>query len=115
MNAPSSATGPFRMQLRVTVAPADEADFEKAWLEMAAAAGRQEANLGQWLCRDLDTPGVYHVITDWTDRAAFREFAATPDHALHAARLKELWQDRSLTSLHVVHRIPGHLAGRPSP
>lgn len=115
MSGPDPADEPYRMQLRVTIEPADQAEFEKAWLDMAALAERQPANLGQWLCRDLDDAGVYHVISDWTDRAAFRAFTATPGHAEHTARLRELWRDRSVAAMSIVHGLPGRRTEQRAP
>nr|ASA49559.1 monooxygenase [Actinoallomurus sp.] len=106
---------PFRLLIRMVVAPADQAEFEKVWLEMAATAERHPANVAQWLAKDRNDPEVYYIASDWTDHAAYREFIAGPGHAEHAARLKELRREQTLTSMSLLHHLVGPASRRPEP
>ena len=100
----------FRVLLEMDVAPAQAAQFEAAWSEVAGVVATNPANRGQALMRDCDHPGRYHVLSDWTDEDAFRRFERSAEHAGNRARLAPYRAGVAMTTLHVLVQVPGRAA-----
>jgi len=97
----------FRVMLRMQIKPGMEADFERVWLEVGDSVTGHPANLGQWLSRELESEGVYYIISDWVDEPRFREFETSDRHLEHRKKLHPYRSGGSMTTMHVV----AHLAG----
>jgi heme-degrading monooxygenase HmoA len=104
-------TGTFRVLLEMHVTPAHAAEFEAAWSDVARSVSANPANLGQALMRSCDRPGQYHVLTDWTDEAAFRSFERSAEHVGHRARLAPYRTGVTMTTTHIVAELPAHPDG----
>ena len=96
----------FRVLLTMDVAPGRAAEFEAAWSAVAAVVAADPANRGQALMRSCDQPHVYHVLSDWTDEAAFRSFERSPEHAANRTRLGPYRTGVAMTTMHVVAQLP---------
>lgn len=103
----------FRVLLRMRIRDGAERDFERTWLEIGDAITGHPANLGQWLLRSGDEPGVYYIISDWTDEPSFRDFEHSPEHVTHRELLHPYRSGGTMSTMHIVHSLPG-AAGRPS-
>ncbi|MFF4775724.1 antibiotic biosynthesis monooxygenase family protein [Microtetraspora fusca] len=97
----------FRVVLDIRVRPGSEAEFERAWLEVAEGIARHPANRGQRLLRDAEDDGAYYVFTDWTDESSFREFEVSPEHARNLARLRPYRNGGSMRTMRVVYELAG--------
>jgi len=95
----------FRVLLEMDVAPIHAAEFEAAWSAVAGVVAANPANRGQALMRSCDLPNVYHVLSDWTDEAAFRSFERSPEHAANRARLAPYRTGVAMTTMHVVAEL----------
>ncbi|WP_067499167.1 antibiotic biosynthesis monooxygenase [Actinoplanes sp. TFC3] len=100
----------FRVLLRMEVRPGAGENFEKAWHEGAGVITGQRANLGQWLCRGEDEPGVYHIISDWTDEKSFREYEHSPEHLAHRQTLHPYRLRGTMATATVLADLPGAAA-----
>ncbi|MFF5211989.1 antibiotic biosynthesis monooxygenase family protein [Streptosporangium sp. NPDC000396] len=103
--------GWFRVLLDIRVRPGTEAEFERVWLDVAEGIARHPANRGQRLLRSLEEEGAYFVFTDWTDESSFREFELSAAHVDNRARLQPYRDGGSMTTMRVVHELPGPEAG----
>jgi heme-degrading monooxygenase HmoA len=97
----------FRVMLRMATHPGREADFERAWSDGAPVITGQPTNLGQWLSRSAEEPGVYWIISDWVDEASFREYEQSPEHLAHRGRLHPYRASGSMTTMHLLADLPG--------
>jgi heme-degrading monooxygenase HmoA len=97
----------FRVMLRMVTRPDHEQDFERAWSDGAPVITGQPANLGQWLSRSAEEPGVYWIVSDWVDEASFRAYERSPEHLAHRARLHPYRASGSMTTMHVLADLPG--------
>jgi heme-degrading monooxygenase HmoA len=97
----------FRVLLRMEVAPGAAPAFERVWHEGADVITGQPANLGQWLCRSEDEPDVYHIISDWTDEASFREYEHSDQHLAHRQTLHPYRLRGSMATATVLADLPG--------
>lgn len=99
----SGERGPvFRVLLRAEIAEGKEKEFEDTWLEIGEVITGQSANLGQWLMRSHDEPGVYYIISDWTDEERFRAFERSEEHVGHRSRLRPFRTNGSMVTTDVV-------------
>ncbi|GAB3153580.1 antibiotic biosynthesis monooxygenase family protein [Microbispora hainanensis] len=101
-------TAAFRVMLDMRVRPGTEADFERAWLEVARGVARHPANRGQWLSRspgDESEGTTYYVVTDWTDEPSFREFELSLEHVRNRALLQPYRNGGSMRTMHVVYEL----------
>jgi len=103
--------GAFRVMLRMQVKPGMEDEFEQTWSAVGAAVTRHRANLGQWLSRSQDEPGIYYIASDWVDEQRFREFEHSEAHVKHRAALHPLRVGGSMTTAQVVRYMPGQARG----
>jgi heme-degrading monooxygenase HmoA len=103
--------GAFRVMLRMQVKPGMEDEFEQTWSAVGAAVTRHRANLGQWLSRSQDEPGIYYIASDWVDEQRFREFEHSDAHVEHRAALQPLRVGGSMTTAQVVRYMPGRARG----
>jgi heme-degrading monooxygenase HmoA/ribosome-associated toxin RatA of RatAB toxin-antitoxin module len=92
----------FRVMLRMSIASGKEADFVRAWREIAESVSRYDANVGQWLMRSDDEAGIYYVISDWVDEASFREFERSERHLTHRRMLHPLRRSSTMITTRVV-------------
>jgi heme-degrading monooxygenase HmoA len=104
---PPPAGGTFRVMLVMHIHPGMEADFEQTWLRVGEAVTGHPANLGQWLMRSAEEPGVYHIISDWTDEPRFREFEHSAAHLAHRQKLHPFRSGGRMTTAQVVYHLPG--------
>ncbi|PKV93963.1 heme-degrading monooxygenase HmoA [Amycolatopsis echigonensis] len=104
---PGATTGSFRVLLRMQIKPGMERDFEEVWAQVGDAITEQPANLGQWLSRSDDEPGVYYIVSDWVDEPAFRTFEKSDRHLGHRTKLHPYREGGSMWTMHVVHRMIG--------
>ncbi|MBH1935799.1 antibiotic biosynthesis monooxygenase [Streptomyces sp. AV19] len=97
----------FRVMLRMDIAPGRERDFERTWERVARRIAAEPANLGQALARDVTESGVYHVVSDWTDEPAFREFERSEAHAGHRRRLRPFRLSGRMSVTRIVYELGG--------
>lgn len=95
----------FRVLLRTHIRADACAEFERVWTEVAEGIGHHPANRGQWLMAAVSEPGVYYIITDWTDEASFRAFERGPDHVRNRARLQPYRSGDSMVTTRVVREL----------
>ncbi|GAB2953553.1 antibiotic biosynthesis monooxygenase family protein [Nonomuraea fastidiosa] len=99
----------FRVLLRMRIRPGMESDFEKTWLRVGDAVTADPANRGQWLMASQDEPGVYYIVSDWTDEAGFRTFERSAEHVEHRKRLHPYRIDGSMVTSRIVYHLePAH-------
>lgn len=94
---PPPAAAGFRMMLRLEIVPGCDADFEATWRAVAAEVSQGSECLRQWLLRVPAEPGVYFIVSDWADAAAFQRFRESPGHDGHASRLKPFQRSMTVT------------------
>ncbi|MFF4403279.1 antibiotic biosynthesis monooxygenase family protein [Streptomyces sp. NPDC001262] len=97
---------PFRVMLRMQITPGLEEQFERTWQEVGDSVTSHPANLGQWLSRSLDEPGVYYIVSDWADEQRFREFETSERHVEHRRKLHPFRETGSMTTMQVVAHLP---------
>ncbi|MBB5957442.1 heme-degrading monooxygenase HmoA [Saccharothrix tamanrassetensis] len=96
----------FRVQLRMQIKPGCEQDFERVWLEVGDSVTGHPANLGQWLARSLEEPGIYYITSDWVDEPRFRQFETSERHLAHRQLLHPYRSGGSMTTMRVVAALP---------
>ncbi|MET7938189.1 antibiotic biosynthesis monooxygenase [Streptomyces sp. NPDC005322] len=102
-SAASGKRGPvFRVLLRAEIAEGKEKEFEEAWRGIGEVITGQPANLGQWLMRSHDEPGVYYIISDWIDEERFRAFERSEAHVGHRSKLQPFRTKGSMVTTDVV-------------
>jgi heme-degrading monooxygenase HmoA len=99
----------FRVMLRMEIKAGAEADFERVWLEVGDSVTGHPANLGQWLAKGIDEPGVYYIVSDWVDEPRFREFELSDGHLEHRQKLHPYRSGGSMTTMQVVHHLTGEV------
>lgn len=104
----------FRVMLRMQIKPGMEADFERVWLEIGDSVTSHPANLGQWLSRSAEEPGVYYIVSDWADEPRFREFEHSDGHLTHRQKLHPFRSGGSMTTMHVIAHLPGAATTQPA-
>lgn len=92
----------FRVLLRAEITEGKEKEFEEVWREVGGVITHQPANLGQWLMRSNDEPGVYYIISDWIDEERFREFERSDAHIGHRSKLQPFRTKGSMVTTDVV-------------
>jgi quinol monooxygenase YgiN len=97
----------FRMQIRMKVRTGRDGEFEDGWLALASAAQAHPANVDQWLARSSQEPGVYFVVSDWTDEEGYRDFLSSPGFRRTIVVLRPFLADDTMSASHVVHHLPG--------
>ncbi|HET9142522.1 antibiotic biosynthesis monooxygenase family protein [Actinophytocola sp.] len=104
----------FRVMLRMEIKPGLEADFERTWTEVGDSVVSHPANLGQWLSRSIDEPGIYYIVSDWVDEPRFREFEHSDRHLEHRQKLHPFRSGGSMVTMQVVaHLRADPEAGKP--
>jgi heme-degrading monooxygenase HmoA len=98
---------PFRVLLKMRIKPGSEQDFESTWLDIGSVITTHPANLGQWLLRSADEPGVFYIVSDWLDEARFREFEHSAAHVRHRERLHPFRDGGSMSTMHLLHHLEG--------
>jgi len=96
----------FRVMLKLQIAPRMEDEFERVWRTVGDVITSQPANLGQWLLRSNDEPGVYFIMSDWVDEPRFRAFERSAEHVEHRRKLHPYRTGGSMTTMRVVHHLP---------
>lgn len=102
----------FRVMLRMHIHRGMEREFEQTWYRIGDGVTGHPANLGQWLSRSSDEPGVYYIVSDWVDEPLFREFERSPEHVEHRKRLHPYRSGGSMTTMDVVYALGGAAARR---
>jgi heme-degrading monooxygenase HmoA len=97
----------FRVMLRMEIRPGMEKDFEQTWYAIGEGVTGHLANLGQWLSRSEEEPGVYYIVSDWTDEQRFREFEHSEAHLEHRTKLHPFRAGGSMTTMRVVYAMTG--------
>lgn len=105
-----STGGVFRVMLRLNIIPGKEEEFERTWYGVGDVIARQSANLGQWLLKSNDTPGVYYIMSDWTDEPSFRTFERSDEHLGHRTKLHPYRNGGSMDTMQVVYHMPNTAA-----
>lgn len=95
----------FRVALRMQTHPGREREFEQAWFDGAGVITEAPANLGQWLFRSAEEPGIYHIISDWVDEKSFREYERSAQHLAHRTRLHPYRASGSMTTMTTVYAM----------
>ncbi|MDQ7803506.1 antibiotic biosynthesis monooxygenase family protein [Amycolatopsis sp. A133] len=93
------------MQLRMTVHPGREAEFEQVWHRLGGIITEQPANLGQTLSRSVEEESVYYIVSDWTSEEEFREYERSERHVEHRKQLHPYRSAGSMTTMRVVHEL----------
>lgn len=101
------ATAAFRVELIMHIHPGREREFEDTWLHIGEAVTSHPANRGQWLARSAEQESTYVIISDWADEPQFREFERSERHLAHRQMLHPLRSGGSMTTMHVLHHLPG--------
>lgn len=78
---------PFRVMLRMEIAPGRGAEFERVWRDVGHRIAAHPGNLRQALSRATDEDDVYYVVTDWTDATSFHRFEHSEEHVENRRRL----------------------------
>ncbi|GAA3732024.1 heme-degrading monooxygenase HmoA [Spinactinospora alkalitolerans] len=102
----------FRVMLRMEIHAGKREEFERTWLAIGDSVTSHPANLGQWLSRDAEDPGVYYIVSDWESEARFREFETSERHLRHREKLHPYRSAGAMTVMHVVSHLPGTGAAR---
>jgi heme-degrading monooxygenase HmoA len=102
----------FRVLLRMRIRPGMEKEFEKTWYEVGSAIIEHTANRGQWLSSSAEEPGIYYIMSDWSDEPSFREFERSERHLLHRKALHPYRIDGSMSTMNIVFdmRLDGKAA-----
>ena len=104
-DATSDADRGVRVTLAMRVRAGGEAEFERAWQDIAASARHAEGHLRQSLLRDPSDPATYIVTTDWETREAFTRFERSPEQEQLTAPLRRLRESIQVT----VHELIAHV------
>ena len=110
---PEPATA-YRVLLRMQVKPGQDDQFVRAWCSGAATIAAEAAQLGQSLSRSDTEPGVYYIVSDWTDEASFRDYERSDRHQEHRARLHPYRESGSMSTMTVVAVRPADATGPPA-
>lgn len=97
----------FRVVLRMEVTDGLRERFEQVWRDGAQVIAREPANIGQWLSRSDTEPGIYYIVSDWSDEPAFRDYELSERHTEHRARLHPYRTAGSMTTMTVLHATAG--------
>jgi heme-degrading monooxygenase HmoA len=97
----------FRVMLRMEIKPGMEDEFQRVWTEVGDSVTSHPANLGQWLSKSIDEPGVYYIVSDWVDEPQFREFEHSDGHLTHRQKLHPYRSGGSMVTMHVVAHLRG--------
>lgn len=106
----TAASTVFRVMLRLSIIPGMESDFERTWLSVGSVITGQPANLGQWLLKSNDEPGVYYIMSDWVNEPLFREFEHSAEHLGHRTQLHPFRNGGSMATMTVVYDLPKQTA-----
>lgn len=101
----------FRVMLRMEIKPAMEDAFQQTWLEVGDSVTSHPANLGQWLSKSIDEPGIYYIVSDWVDEPKFREFELSDRHLEHRQKLHPYRTGGSMVTMTVVAHLAGGSGG----
>ena len=110
----SNQQSAFRVMLRMQIHPGMEREFEQTWYEVGRTVTDHPANLGQWLARSEEEPGVYYITSDWVDEPRFREFEHSDGHLAHRTKLHPFRSGGSMTTARIVFAITGAGAAAPA-
>jgi heme-degrading monooxygenase HmoA len=102
----------FRVLLRMRIHPGLEGGFEETWAKVGTAVTGHPANLGQWLSRSAEEPGVYYVMSDWVNEREFRAFESSDAHLAHREKLHPFRSGGEMTTMRVRYAFAG--AGSPA-
>jgi heme oxygenase (mycobilin-producing) len=80
----------IRATLYMQVKEGREAEFERAWQNVAQQARRIPGNLRQTLLRDPDSPSAFLITTEWESREAYKSFEVSPEQDDLTAPLRAL-------------------------
>ncbi|HKN55908.1 MAG TPA: antibiotic biosynthesis monooxygenase family protein [Amycolatopsis sp.] len=97
----------FRVMLRMEIKEGHGPAFESTWLEIGDSVTSHPANLGQWLSRSDDEPGVYYIVSDWVDEPGFRRFETSKRHIDHREKLHPYRCGGAMHTMQVVAHVPG--------
>ncbi|OEV13697.1 antibiotic biosynthesis monooxygenase family protein [Streptomyces nanshensis] len=103
----ANAQGTFRILLRMNIKQGVEREFEETWAKVGEVITRQPANLGQWLSKSAEEPGVYYIVSDWVDEPSFREFERSAEHVEHRTKLHPFRDGGTMVTMHTVLRMVG--------
>ena len=95
----------FRVMLRMQIKDGLADEFEKVWQDVGDSVTSHPANLGQWLSRSIDEPGVYYIVSDWVDEPRFREFETSDRHLEHRQKLHPYRSGGSMVTMTVVAHL----------
>ena len=101
----------FRVMLRMEIKPGMEEEFEAKWIEVGDSVTSHPANLGQWLSKSIDEPGVYYIVSDWVDEPQFRVFEHSDRHLDHRTKLHPYRSGGSMITMNVVAHLRGGTGG----
>lgn len=101
----------FRVMLRMEIKPGMEEEFEAKWIEVGDSVTSHPANLGQWLSKSIDEPGVYYIVSDWVDEPQFRVFEHSDRHLDHRTKLHPYRSGGSMITMNVVAHLRGGAGG----
>jgi heme-degrading monooxygenase HmoA len=101
----------FRVMLRMEIKSGLEDEFERTWTEVGDSVTSHRANLGQWLSKSIDEPGIYYIVSDWVDEPQFRAFEHSDRHLEHRQKLHPFRSGGSMVTMNVVAHLEGGSSG----
>lgn len=92
---------------RLGIDPEQVADFEAAAARLTEVTRAEEGCTSYNICRDLDTPGVFHLVEEWESGEALGAHLATPHFTEFQQALGQLTvSSRSVAKYDVSEKTP---------
>jgi heme-degrading monooxygenase HmoA len=106
----STVDSVFRAVLQMQIHPGLEVEFERVWLELDRHLAGDPGSLQRSLLRSATEDGVYFLVSDWVNEAAFRAFENGPVHLALGTRLHPYRAAASSSAMYLVHQVTGRVA-----
>jgi heme-degrading monooxygenase HmoA len=94
--------------LSVDIKSGEEEIFEREFEDVARKLKDSPGLLGQMLCRALDSPSRYLIISNWASREEFRRFEVSPEQDEATAPVR---RHRSSVQMHLYEVVYGDTSG----
>jgi quinol monooxygenase YgiN len=85
------------MTARVQAHTAERRELAHALLDWAQAARRDPGALGSHVYEDIETPGVFYMVSDWASRQAWDAHVGGPEFGIVLGALELLAQPPHVT------------------
>jgi len=99
-----------RATLTLKVRAGSEADFVRAWRDVAAAVERLPGNLRQALVRDAGDARRFTITSDWMSAESFRAFERSPEQDALTATLRRLRESAEMSVDDLLVHVDGEAA-----